>query len=136
MLCGLEWGFGTRLNCPSHFLIGEAIRSEALTAQERQSLAREGYAPELETNAPSVIMFTTAVASQAIAEMLHRFTGFMGEDRRTTEVLFQFHETTLRKNREPAQENCLCSQRKLWGRGDSRSFLDVTWPPERNPPPT
>lgn len=108
----------------------ETIRLEGLKSEERAALAREGYAPELETNAPAVIMFTTAVATQAISEFLHRLTGFMGAARQTTEVLFSFHETIIRKNREKPNEQCICSQAKFWGRGDSRSFLDLIWPSE------
>jgi len=106
----------------------EIIRLEGLKPEERDGLAREGYAPELETNAPAVIMFTTAVATQAVMEFLHRLTGFMGAARQTTEVLFRFHETTVGKNREKPNQDCICSQTKFWGRGDTRSFLDLTWP--------
>lgn len=108
----------------------ETIRLEGLKSDERAALVREGYAPELDTNAPAVIMFTTAVATHGISEFLHRLTGFMGAARQTTEVLFSFHETIVRKNREKPHEQCLCSQVKLWGRGDSKSFLDLTWPSE------
>jgi molybdopterin/thiamine biosynthesis adenylyltransferase len=115
----------------------ETIRLEGLKPEERRALAREGYAPELETNAPAVIMFTTAVATQAVSEFLHRLTGFMGQARQTTEVLFGFHETTLGKNREKPGEQCICAQTKLWGRGDTRIFLDLTWPSETpHHPPT
>jgi molybdopterin/thiamine biosynthesis adenylyltransferase len=114
----------------------ETMRLEGLKPQERQALVREGYAIELETNAPAVIMFTTAVATQAVCEFLHRLTGFMGSERWTTEVLFKFHETAIGKNREKPAADCICSQTKLWGRGDSRSFLDLTWPTEPADPPT
>jgi molybdopterin/thiamine biosynthesis adenylyltransferase len=114
----------------------ETIRLEGLKPKDRQALVREGYAPELETNAPAVIMFTTAVATQAVCELVHRLTGFMGEERISTEVLFKFHETSMGRNREQPKETCVCSQKKLWGRGDSRSFLDLTWPSEPTDPPT
>jgi molybdopterin/thiamine biosynthesis adenylyltransferase len=112
----------------------EIIRLEGLNSEERQAFAREGYAPELETNAPAVIMFTTAVATQAVCEFLHRLTGYMGAERDTTEVLFRFHDTAVGRNRAKPDENCVCSQKKLWGRGDSRYFLDLSWPSEPSDP--
>jgi len=113
----------------------ETIRLEGLRPEDRAGLVREGYAVELETNAPAVITFTTAVAAQAVSELLHRLTGFMGGDRASTEVLYRFHETAMSRNRQPANANCLCSQRKLWGRGDSRYFLDLSWNSESHPRP-
>ncbi len=106
----------------------ETIRLEGLSDTERASLAAEGYAPELATNAPAVIMFTTAVATQAICEFLHRLTGFMGKERQTSEILFHFHETVVRRNRAEPNPTCVCAQTKYWGRGDSRTFLDLAWP--------
>jgi len=108
----------------------EVMRLESLSPTEWQVLADEGYAPELEINNPAVIPFTTAVASQAVSELLHRLTGFMGPERRSSEVLMFFHETSIRTNRAPPGADCLCSQLGLWGRGDGsgRDFLGLTWP--------
>jgi hypothetical protein len=58
-----------------------AIALEALDPVERRARAAERYVPELDENDPAVITFTTAVAAQGITEMLHRLTGFMGEER-------------------------------------------------------
>lgn len=106
----------------------EMIRLESLSPEEQRVLADEGYAPQLEGNNPAVIPFTTAVAAQAVSEFVHRLTGFMGEERRSSEVLMLFHESSVRKNRTPPEADCLCSQRELWGRGDGRDFLGLTWP--------
>jgi molybdopterin/thiamine biosynthesis adenylyltransferase len=111
-------------------ITSNGIMLEGLKPEERIALAKEGYAPELETNAPAVIPFTTAVATQAICEFLHRLTGFMGEERETTEILFFFHETSQGRNRQRPGANCLCLEKKLWGRGDSKHFLDLSWPSE------
>ena len=104
------------------------IRLESLSPDEWQLLADENYAPQLETENPAVITFTTAVAAQAVSEFLHRLTGFMGEERRSSEVLMFFHESTVRTNRTPSIPECLCAQRELWGRGDGRDFLGLLWP--------
>lgn len=106
----------------------EMIRLESLSPEEWRVLADEGYAPEIEGNNPAVIPFTTAVAAQAVSEFLHRLTGFMGEERRSSEVLMLFHESSVRTNRTPPEADCLCSQREIWGRGDGRDFLGLTWP--------
>ena len=112
----------------------DMIRLESLSPEEHMALADEGYAPELETAAPAVIPFTTAVAAQAVAEMLHRLTGFMGKLRRSSEVLLVFSDTRCRTNREPPNPDCLCNQRSVWGRGDTKRFLNVSWPtPTRLP---
>ena len=105
----------------------EMIRLESLSPEERQVLADEHYAPQLETENPAVISFTTAVASQAVSEFLHRLTGFMGEGRLSSEVLMFFHESAVRTNRAAPGQDCLCTKRDLWGRGDGRDFLGLLW---------
>lgn len=105
----------------------DRIRIEQLAPEERRRLVAEGYAAELHQRDPSVIMFTTAVASQAVMEFVHRLTDFMGRNRLSTEVLPQFHSGHIGKNGEKPGSSCLCSQRNSWGRGDARDFLGVTW---------
>lgn len=109
-------------------ITSKMIELESLSPGEWQVLADEGYAPRLEVNNPAVIPFTTAVAAQAVSEFLHRLTGFMGDERRSSEALMFFHETAIKTNRTSPDANCLCSQESLWGRGDGRDFLGLTWP--------
>lgn len=106
----------------------QMIGLEALSPEQWQALADEAYAPELETANPAVIPFTTGVATQAVTELLHRLTGFMGADRHSSEILLRFHETDLRTNRHPPSSTCQCADAKYWGRGDQRAFLDLSWP--------
>ncbi|MDB5340074.1 MAG: hypothetical protein JWN70_5693 [Planctomycetaceae bacterium] len=103
------------------------IRAETLPAEQHEREADEEYAPELATDEPAVIMFTTAVAAQAVSELLHRLTGFMGEQRVSSEVLLQLHEARIHTNRMRPKADCLCQQQQHWGRGDSRNFLGLTW---------
>lgn len=103
------------------------IQLEGFSTTERAKLAKEGYAPELETANPAVVAFTTSVASIAISELLHRLTGFMGTERTSSEVLYSFDQTRLRTNRTKFTEGCICSARAIWGRGDSIPFLDLAW---------
>lgn len=105
------------------------IALETLSKEERQSRAREGYAPELDVDNPAVIAFTTAVGAQAVSELLHRLTGFMGVERASSEVLMLVHDTAYGRNREAANPRCVCMRRDTWGRGDfKRNFLGVVWP--------
>lgn len=106
----------------------EAMRAEALPDREREKQMREGYVPELEGPAPAVIAFTSAVASLAIAELLHRLTGFMGAERTSSEVLIAFDQSRIRTNRVQPREVCQCGDDTLWGRGDEAPFLGMTWP--------
>lgn len=108
----------------------EIIRLESMSPDEWQALADEDYAPELEDVAPAVIPFTTMAAAQAVSELLQRLTGFMGDERASSETLLFFHEPAIRTNRKPPVTECLCSQRRHLGRGDQRSFLDLVWPHE------
>jgi hypothetical protein len=109
-------------------ITSKMIELESLSPEEWQVLADEGYAPQLEGNSPAVIPFTTTVAAQAVSELLHRLTGFMGDKRHSSEVLMFFHEGAIRTNRTPSGAECLCLQQALWGRGDGRDFLGLTWP--------
>ena len=104
------------------------IQLESLSSEKRQALAREGYAPQLETAEPAVIAFTTAVSAQAVSELLNRLTGFMGPERNSSEVLMSFIHTEIRRNRTSPLQGCICTQRELWGCGDDRDFLGLFWP--------
>lgn len=105
----------------------KTIRAESLPPEQRDRELEEGYIPKLATDEPAVVMFTTAVACQAVSEMLHRLTGFMGPERFSSEALMFFHEGRIRTNRESPAPDCLCQQRDNWGRGDSRDFLGRMW---------
>lgn len=107
----------------------KTIALESKSADERQRLHAEGYAPELRINNPAVIMFTTAVAAQAVSEFLHRLTGFMGEDRTASEALLLIHADRLGVNRASPSLDCLCTSASRIARGDrQRGFLGLTWP--------
>lgn len=101
-----------------------------LRPSDANRLAKEGYAPELGEPAPAVITFTTTVAATAITELLARLTGFLGDDRRSSEVIHRFSDCRVGTNDRPPSPDCFCGQRRNWGRGDMDPFLDVTWRPE------
>ncbi len=106
----------------------DAIRLESASPEERNRLVCEGYAPQLETREPAVIIFTASVAAQAVMELLHRLTGFMGSDRSSSEMLMRFHETAIRRNRPAPAPTCTCANIANWGKGDTVGpFLGMTW---------
>lgn len=109
-------------------ITSERLRVETLSPDECQSQVDEGYAPELDDPAPAVIPFTSAVASLAISELIHRLTGFMGRDRNSSEVLATFDQSRVRTNQVEPLEDCFCSDEAQWGRGDEEPFLGQSWP--------
>jgi molybdopterin/thiamine biosynthesis adenylyltransferase len=108
-------------------ITAEAIRIEALSETDRETQIRDGYAPELGEAAPSVISFTSAVASAAIGEFLHRLTGFMGPERQSSEVLLALDQSRVRTNRLEPREECMCGEQSFWGRADTTPYLDMVW---------
>lgn len=108
----------------------ENIRIESLQATDPEAanaLVREGYAPELKEPAPAVIPFTTTIASSAVSEFLHRLTGFMGEERNSSEILHLIDDSRIRTNSNKPINDCFCINNYFWGRGDTDPFLDITW---------
>lgn len=114
-------------------ITADGIRAESLhllNPEEAEKLRKEGYIRGLEETAPAVIPFTTAVASSAISEFLHRITGCLGGDRETSEVLHLFDLSRIGTNSRKPESDCFCGDRYYWGRGDATPLLDTTWPQE------
>jgi hypothetical protein len=111
------------LHCRGTIPLKELL-AESLTEEERAYQVAEGYIAGTPERAPAVVMFTTAVAAQAVIELLHRLTGFMGDDRNVSEVVFLFLDTKyIRNRREPKSDCVFCGSSSSWARGDSHDFL-------------
>jgi molybdopterin/thiamine biosynthesis adenylyltransferase len=111
----------------------KGIRDEMIQQSDPEQAARlqaEGYLVGVQERAPAVIAFTTTVAASAVSELLHRLTGFMGDVRSTSEIIHRIDWNRVRTNSTPAAPDCMCSDRSLWGKGDTRPLLGVTWRPE------
>jgi len=109
------------------------VRAESLRAlspEQAAELEQEGYIPELEEPAPAVAPFTTMIASSAVSEFLHRLTGFLGDERESSEVIHLIDHTRTRTNNKPSKPECFCSDETNFGRGDVSPLLDLTWRPE------
>jgi molybdopterin/thiamine biosynthesis adenylyltransferase len=106
----------------------KAEQDQARRPEEAEKLRKEGYAPELKESDPSVVPFTASISAQAVCELLHRLTGFMGAERRSTEVLMRFDQCEIRTNADSSDHGCFCETRKRSHLGDTRDFLGVMWP--------
>lgn len=91
--------------------------------EEAKGLRDDGYAPELEEKDPSVITFTTAVASTAVTELIHRLTGFMGIDRKSTEVIHFFDRSEIKTNASPPDPACSCQRLGNMGIADTSGWF-------------
>ncbi len=114
-------------------LDANTVASESIAATDPTAAAqlrREGYIPEVDSAAPAVISFTTMIASWAVCELLHRLTGFMTDERTSTEALFLFDQSRVRTNSIPSEAGCFCADQSKIGRGDCDPLLDLTWPSE------
>lgn len=99
--------------------------AERLDPIERRSLAEQGYAPELEEPQPSVVSYTSLMASTACTELLNRLFGFA--ETAATEYLYRFHERAISANRRTARPQCFCADASTHGRGLDAPYLDLTW---------
>lgn len=104
--------------------------AELLPPEIREQRIREGYAPELPDSDPAVITFTTAVASQAVMEMLHLLTGYMGEEREVRDIIWRLDSRAFKFRPDPMIEECSCTSPKKVGRGDLKQFLGMILPKE------
>lgn len=85
------------LACWGH-LDPDALRVEALPADERAELAEEGYVTGADVPQPSVMPFNTMIAGAAVIELLRLITAFAGADQPPQRLAFDFAEGTVRRN--------------------------------------
>ena len=105
----------------------ERARTEGLVPAERESLQAEGYAPELGGVEPSVVPYTSLVASLAVAEVIERFVGY-GPDPVPGEILARCHERELSTNSRTPNPRHYCNpDGGQLGAGDRTPFLGQTW---------
>jgi len=105
----------------------ERARAEQLDPAEREALQAEGYAPELGEVEPSVVPYTSLVASLAIAEVVERFVGY-GPDPEPSEILARFHDRELSTNTRAPNPRHYCNPEDgQLGLGDRSPFLGQTW---------
>lgn len=114
------------LVCRGRVDLGRA-QAEQLDPAERESLQAEGYAPELVGIEPSVVAYTSLVASLAVGEMVERLVGY-GPEPEPGEILVRCHERELSTNsRGPNSRHYCDPEAGQLGAGDRTPFLGQTW---------
>lgn len=104
------------------------VRDEGYAPEERERLAGEGYAQGLGEPDPSVVAYTTMVASWGVADLLERLFGFGAEDI-PGEILLRIADRKMKGRRAEPQPGHVCDNRSKWGLGDQRDFLGQrVWP--------
>jgi molybdopterin/thiamine biosynthesis adenylyltransferase len=104
----------------------DMVNAEMMSKEVYEEQLKEGYVPELEQADPSVITFTTGIASQAVTEMINMLTGFMGAFH--SEMFYHFDSNQIRFHEKPKVETCLCKNKEIVGSGDIDNFLGIMWP--------
>jgi molybdopterin/thiamine biosynthesis adenylyltransferase len=102
------------------------LAAEALSGEERERLAAEGYVPGLGDPDPSVGAYTTLVGATAVAELLDRVFGLSG-DSPPSELLLRVHDRAVSTTRALPRNGHYCADRSVWGRGDVEPFLEQIW---------
>lgn len=104
-------------------------RDQALKQQnpeEYELRKAEAYIVGEGNPSPSVVLFTTDVASMGLQELLHRLQGFRGKD---ATVPHRVRKFKLMEDRRPGcipNENCsVCGVTEHWGLGDIEPFLGL-----------
>lgn len=95
---------------------------------EYQRQKEEAYVIGEGDPAPSVVTFTTEVATMAVSELIQRIQGYRGRIGSTDSRTRQFHRMHDLRPGDPPKEDCpICGDRFYWGRGDVDPFLDQVW---------
>ena len=100
----------------------DRVRDEGYEPEERERLAGEGYAQGLGEPDPSVVAYTTMVASWGVADLLERLFGFGVEDP-PGEILLRIADRKMKGRRAEPQPGHVCGDLSRWGLGDQPAFL-------------
>jgi molybdopterin/thiamine biosynthesis adenylyltransferase len=86
----------------------------------------EAYVQGEGNPSPSVVLFTTDVASMALQELVHRLQGFRGDDGSVAQRVRKFKLMDDRRQGGVSQPHCpVCSSSAHWGIGDTEPFLGL-----------
>ena len=104
----------------SGFLNADRIMTEALPAHERKERLREGYVEDIDTDAPSVIPFTTTVSGHATVAFLQIVTDFMGRAGDISRLNYYIMESEVARGSIKVDPDCICG--KVKGYGDMKNL--------------
>ena len=102
----------------------ERLDAEEIPDDELAELEADGYVVGLDNPDPSVIPYTTAVAAQAIADLLARLFGL---SQVPADQILQFHAHQVRTPGRASHPDHFCVDPHLIGAGDLEPFLDRPW---------
>lgn len=95
--------------------------------QEYAKQVKEEYVEGEGNPSPSVVTFTTDLASMAVTELIDRLQGFRGEHSGAAERRRKYITCEERRTGATARPECpVCSNKKYYGRGDMIPFLDIS----------
>ena len=104
----------------------EALKNANPAEYKRQK--EEAYVIGEGNPSPSVVTFTTEVATMAVNELIHRLQGFRGPEGSTSSRTRLFHRMhDLRPGDLPREDCPVCGNDFYWGTGDVVPFLDQVW---------
>lgn len=93
------------LACWGH-LDPHALRTEALSTEDRECGIRAGYIDGAVAAQPSVVAFNTFVAGAGVVELLRLVTAFAGVETPPNRLAFSFTEGTVRRNTLAPNQRC------------------------------
>jgi molybdopterin/thiamine biosynthesis adenylyltransferase len=100
----------------------QQVRAEQLPPELAAIERERGYIRGIDEPAPAVVSINGVVASVAVTELLARFTGFAGEDRRADLLIYRLADGSLRRTSPVASPTCpTCGPDGLVGRGELAS---------------
>jgi molybdopterin/thiamine biosynthesis adenylyltransferase len=95
--------------------------------EEYERRKEEAYVLGEGNPSPSVVLFTTDVASMALQEFVHRLQGFRGNDGAVQQQVRKFKLRQDRCQGTSPKPHCpVCGSTELWGIGDTGAFLGLT----------
>lgn len=97
------------------FLRAERISAESLPIKDRKSRLQEGYVEDIDTPTPSVISFTSSVASSAVSIFIHTLTNFMGDRGDLSRLSFDFLTGLSSRGTTQMDAGCICQKVKGFG---------------------
>lgn len=89
------------------------VIAEGLDPEERRARAGEGYVPDIDTPAPSVVAYTALTVGVALTELLARLFGLT--DVRHGETVVRGHATAIDRLGRSPRSGCLCATPAAWG---------------------
>lgn len=98
-----------------NYLKSNLIAAESMSKEEKEKLIEQKYIKGMDISAPSVISFTSIIASMAINIFLQMLTDFMEEKGDISCLEFDIFNCDIRRGTVTIDKNCICSRVKALG---------------------